>query len=403
MAGQSRPGDATLRIALLGCFEVRVGERVVVDQSWSRRKAKALVKLLALQRGRSLHREQVVDALWPDLEPEGAANNLHKTLHHLRTVFAERDAPPAAIAIAGDLVTLARDAWVDIDEFRQRARVARGTPANPALYEQALALYGGDLLPEDLYEDWAAFEREELRALHQQLHRALALTLAGEPECQREVDTEVVGYHFAQSDEPWRAAPYLQAAARSAAAVFANDQATALYEQALALHRAYPTQSDAQQMAGLLEELGDVWPRRAGSGRRPLLRSRLLWSCSSSSGSPMTWRRRSTRLRMSRTGRARPFLPSRQPSCESARAVSTPRFVAGPARRRRSSWKGRERAALRRGRGDLWRRQHLAARAEQAHTRHPALLHLGTERRRIEGQSQPEHVRQVRAGNPQAG
>ncbi len=202
MAGQSRPGDATLRIALLGCFEVRVGARVVVDQSWSRRKAKALVKLLALQRGRSLHREQVVDALWPDLEPEGAANNLHKTLHHLRTVFAERDAPPAAIAIAGDLVTLARDAWVDIDEFRQRARVARGTPANPALYEQALALYGGDLLPEDLYEDWAAFEREELRALHQQLHRALALTLAGEPECQREVDTEVVGYHFAQSDEP---------------------------------------------------------------------------------------------------------------------------------------------------------------------------------------------------------
>ena len=46
-----------LCLYLLGRFEVRAGGRLIIDQSWPRRKAKALLKLLALNRGRWLHRE----------------------------------------------------------------------------------------------------------------------------------------------------------------------------------------------------------------------------------------------------------------------------------------------------------------------------------------------------------
>ena len=46
--------------------------------------------------------------------------------------------------------------------------------ADAEAYEQALALYEGDLLTEDLYEDWTTTRRESLRALHYELLLKLA-------------------------------------------------------------------------------------------------------------------------------------------------------------------------------------------------------------------------------------
>ena len=61
-----------LRIELLGGFRVSVGDRAVADVAWHRRKPAALVKLLALAPGHRLHREEIMDALWPELDPEAA-------------------------------------------------------------------------------------------------------------------------------------------------------------------------------------------------------------------------------------------------------------------------------------------------------------------------------------------
>ena len=58
-----------MAIELLGGFRVRVGERVVDEVDWGRRKPKAVVKMLALAPGHRLHRDQVIDALWPELDP----------------------------------------------------------------------------------------------------------------------------------------------------------------------------------------------------------------------------------------------------------------------------------------------------------------------------------------------
>jgi DNA-binding SARP family transcriptional activator len=155
-------------IYLLGRFEVRAGDRVVLDRSWRRRKAAAVLKLLAIQRAGSLHREQIMDALWPDLDPAAAANNLHKSLHYLRTAFAEQGLSGQVIRFTGDIVALSPDVWIDCYEFCRLAEAARGA-GEPAAFEAALALYSGDLLPDDPYEDWAAPLRDELRQLRAQL------------------------------------------------------------------------------------------------------------------------------------------------------------------------------------------------------------------------------------------
>src|SRR5262249_60342782 len=73
-----------LRLQLLGGFRVWVGDREVAPAAWPRRKPAQLLKLLALAPGHQLHREQVLEQLWPGLAPEAAANNLHTALYFLR-------------------------------------------------------------------------------------------------------------------------------------------------------------------------------------------------------------------------------------------------------------------------------------------------------------------------------
>src|SRR5919112_3106676 len=73
-----------VRVWLLGGFWVSVGPRTIEQDQWRLRKAAALVKLLALTPSHRLHREQAMDALWPDSSRKAASNNLRQTLHAAR-------------------------------------------------------------------------------------------------------------------------------------------------------------------------------------------------------------------------------------------------------------------------------------------------------------------------------
>ena len=65
----------------------------------------------------------------------------------------------------------------------EAAAAAAEAGRDAAAYEAALALYAGDLLPEDAYEDWAVGRREALR----QAHLGLLVGLAGRREEAGEV------------------------------------------------------------------------------------------------------------------------------------------------------------------------------------------------------------------------
>ncbi|MGZ4480448.1 MAG: AfsR/SARP family transcriptional regulator, partial [Nocardioidaceae bacterium] len=80
-----------INIRLLGGFSVGRARGDVPAEAWNRRGAAALVKLLALADGRRMHREQVMDALWPDAPPASAANRLHKAAHFVRRATGHAD------------------------------------------------------------------------------------------------------------------------------------------------------------------------------------------------------------------------------------------------------------------------------------------------------------------------
>jgi DNA-binding SARP family transcriptional activator len=80
-----------VRVELLGQFRVAVDGRPADATAWCRTRSTALVKLLALAEGHRLHREQVMEALWPALEPEAAGTNLRKAIHFARRALGAHD------------------------------------------------------------------------------------------------------------------------------------------------------------------------------------------------------------------------------------------------------------------------------------------------------------------------
>jgi len=157
-----------VEIDLLGGFAVKVDGRPVPGGEWRRRQAAGLVKLLALAPRRTLHREQVLDALWPDTAIEEAAPRLHKAAHYARRALGDS----RALVLTGDAVSLFPDADVVVDAltFERSARQALSGADSGADRSAAAAaaadLWAGDLLPDDPYEAWLEGPRDRLRSLH---------------------------------------------------------------------------------------------------------------------------------------------------------------------------------------------------------------------------------------------
>ena len=171
----------TLRLWLLGGFKVSVGSRSIGEAEWHLKKAGSVLKVLALSPGHRLHREQAMELLWPDLDPEAALNNLHYALH-----VARRTLEPAALAsssaasrylrLRSEQLTLCPDSplWVDVEAFEEAAATACHAPLEPGAFRAAIDLYAGELLPEDRYEPWV----EERRSEQRELYLSLLLELA---------------------------------------------------------------------------------------------------------------------------------------------------------------------------------------------------------------------------------
>ncbi len=139
--------------------------------------------------------------MWPEGNPDAGSGNLRSALATLRQALA-----PAHI-VDSDQDTLwlrgPPDLWVDGDAFEDalaRAHAADQT-AEPPLLEQAAALYGGDYLPDDLYEDWAEKRREALRRRWRQLQFRRAELRADLGHTDQAIDTLEQLLHVDQCDE----------------------------------------------------------------------------------------------------------------------------------------------------------------------------------------------------------
>lgn len=170
---------ASLQLYLLGTFRVVADEREVRYEDWERRekgkarRAQSLVKVLALEPQRRLHRERLIGKLYPNLELSQGASNLHRMVHlarHALEPALDAGARSRFVHVSKEHVSLEAPGGVysDLEEF-ERLAAAAFKSGTVAACEAALTLYGGKLLPDDEYEDWVRVRREQTAALYHEL------------------------------------------------------------------------------------------------------------------------------------------------------------------------------------------------------------------------------------------
>ncbi len=142
-----------------------------------------LLAYLALQRGRPVPRDRILEALWPDNDPAKSISSFHKALHLLRKGLAAQAASPPGLTIIterqGEYLLVPETVWVDALAFEEaldeaaQCQQAGETDRQGALLRRALDLHGGELLG-DQVPDWAADERRRLHDRYLGALRALS-------------------------------------------------------------------------------------------------------------------------------------------------------------------------------------------------------------------------------------
>ena len=184
------PSRTQLEVRLLGTFQIARPDGPIPSQAWRQRKTQTLLKLLVSERGRVFSQEQLVDALFPDLDPQKATINLQARVSELRRTLEpdlKRGGHSQFIRRAGSGYLFPKDApcWVDIEAFQDAlqaaAEVEQSQRWEQALehYGAALALWRGEFLVEDLYEEWTQLSRSHWQELY-----LSALERAGECHTQ---------------------------------------------------------------------------------------------------------------------------------------------------------------------------------------------------------------------------
>ncbi len=205
---------ARLSIRLLGGFELTLNGRPA-DLGSVRPRARMLLRLLALNAGRRVHHETIEAALWPEADAASSARNLHVAVAALR-----RTIEPAAARGSFQLIRREGDAYImvvpkassiDLLEFDaglaagHRARAAGDGGEAERQYETALALYRGDLLPEDGPAEWVSERREASRLAAVDAAQALAEILIARAEASRAARVCTTGLQIERYHDPlWR-------------------------------------------------------------------------------------------------------------------------------------------------------------------------------------------------------
>jgi len=187
---------APLHVRCLGPLEVRLAWTRV--DSWHSNRAKALLKYLIAQRGRSVPKDVLMETLWPEADPQAANNNLKAAVHALRQTLDvsgkradAKDSVSYVLFTDGSyMLNSEAEIWVDVDEFEHQWTIGRrldkeGKPSEAmAAYAAAERLYRGDFLEEDPYEDWTLLRREALKDTYLAILSKLAERSLQDEDCE---------------------------------------------------------------------------------------------------------------------------------------------------------------------------------------------------------------------------
>ena len=156
-----------------GPLRVVRGDVPIPDGAWRGQRARRLLRYLLVSPEYAMVRDQVMDRMWPDLDPDAASRNLYRVVYDLRRALHPGNVSQTSgyVRLEGELVRLDLDLIAEVDVATFCANVTHGLRAvrrgnlevARVVLQQAVDLYTDDLFTDDLYDDWLAPKRCHLR------------------------------------------------------------------------------------------------------------------------------------------------------------------------------------------------------------------------------------------------
>lgn len=147
---------------------------------WESQKARLLFCCLIITCDQWVHRDKIIEILWPGCDGKGGVSNFKTTLSRLRKSISSSLAIDPVIT-QGDAIRINLYA-IDVDASRFRHNAVTGIKllgrgdarAARECLEAAQDLYSGDFLPEEPFTTFVNDPRNELAELHSSVLRYLA-------------------------------------------------------------------------------------------------------------------------------------------------------------------------------------------------------------------------------------
>jgi len=166
----------SLAIRCFGDFQVFQNGHSLSSSSFGRRQSLTVLKILVSRKGRPVGADFLLEALWPEADPEAATKRLWVVIHNLRSTLEpglRSGQLSTFVQRNGDAYLFSQSSPVqlDVEEFMdcmtrgQGAEDAGDLAGAAAFYQQAARQYRGDFMEDEPYSDWCSAEREYLREL----------------------------------------------------------------------------------------------------------------------------------------------------------------------------------------------------------------------------------------------
>jgi DNA-binding SARP family transcriptional activator len=168
--GPVRDAPGGLAVRMLGTFDLTIDGRRVTH--WHGQRTRSLMQFLTAHRLRGVSRDELIAAVWPDVDEENGRHRLHQGIYELRSTLRAADPERSPIVCADGAYGFDQSVpiWVDVEVFDGLVSAAMRTIMEQRADEAievsraALELYRGDFLRQATDADWATSERNRLCA-----------------------------------------------------------------------------------------------------------------------------------------------------------------------------------------------------------------------------------------------
>lgn len=141
---------------------------------WQSMRSKSVFEYLITRKRTPVAKEILIETLWPDCDPKSAANNLKTAVYGLRQtlnqILGNDDNYPIVLFSQGSyLINPEIELVIDAEEFERHwtegRRLEKQGEISEAIrkYEMTEALYLGDYLEDEPYEEWTLLRREAIK------------------------------------------------------------------------------------------------------------------------------------------------------------------------------------------------------------------------------------------------